>query len=258
MHVLGYIIVALCFLLHHDAFAFVGAGEYAYSPFVPYPHQKIFDGFLNGGQWVTQSNMTMIQKYLPGVMKQSKLDPIQKSMIREGVFVPLNTTGAYKKFYIFTQREAHECLRDKKVNIMGDSYMQQMYIGLLDILLGEPSNHELTNGNIRKGTTVNQTAILHSRYPHLKGVQYLFDECRHDPLECYRTSILNNPGLVENADASFLNVLVHHFNGIHAENKTRSWDLMYIEEMQWFMARKKEFKLTWVSGPSYHIGKVGK
>jgi len=67
----------------------------------------------------------------------------------DGVFIP--DSKIRDKYNIFTSKEAINCLKDKKVIITGDSYMNLMYVGLADILLNKPENYNMHGHHERAG-----------------------------------------------------------------------------------------------------------
>ena len=104
--------------------------------FIPYPHKTLGSGIDLQCQWETRpvaqdNNLSE---------ETSSLDFTQRNAYTEGICIPpsLNDT-----LHIFSTAEAVECLssgvqhRDIKLLISGDSYMKQLYIGLVDILLSK-------------------------------------------------------------------------------------------------------------------------
>lgn len=109
--------------------------------FIPYPHKTLGSGIDLQCQWETRpvaqdNNLSE---------ETSSLDFTQRNAYTEGICIPpsLNDT-----LHIFSTAEAVECLssgvqhRDIKLLISGDSYMKQLYIGLVDILLSKPINND--------------------------------------------------------------------------------------------------------------------
>ena len=55
----------------------------------------------------------------------------------------------HKRVHIFTRTEAADCLRGRRVLFSGDSYHEQTFIGLADVLLGDNSNHNIRHATER-------------------------------------------------------------------------------------------------------------
>ena len=78
----------------------------------------------NMGKWIKYKNQRLQMVY-------SKLTPTAKLS------------------HIYSSIEASKCLSGAVVYVSGDSYMVQLFIGLIDILLNDPSNDELKKGVVR-------------------------------------------------------------------------------------------------------------
>ena len=70
------------------------------------------------------------------------MDAIQRAAATETYFEPI-VGGKPEPVHIFSTAEARECLQDKTIVLAGDSYLKQLYVGLADILLGEPDNENM-------------------------------------------------------------------------------------------------------------------
>ena len=70
------------------------------------------------------------------------MDAIQRAAATESYFEPM-VGGKPEPVHIFSTAEARECLQDKTIVLAGDSYLKQLYVGLADILLGEPDNENM-------------------------------------------------------------------------------------------------------------------
>lgn len=119
--------------------------------------------------------------------------PILKGLSQQGFYVP-TVDGKPKPFTLYKAREARECLAHKQVYFGGDSYMEQFYIGLVDVLLDVGSENRNFGG---AGTSFDRRIIgesknrtLHQQYPELAGIRL---ECVNKP-ECYGTSFVHEDG----------------------------------------------------------------
>ena len=141
--------------------------------FIPFPHKSIGSGRNVACKW---SNMG-------GNMSSLGYDLIQQAAFNEGMCIPNNVS-----IHLFSTAEAIECLsptvqnRNVSIVIAGDSLNRQLFIGLADILLGQPSNLEIKSGDIRKVVLAERSdklAIAHQNNPSFPKVQFV---CTH---ECY-------------------------------------------------------------------------
>ena len=110
---------------------------------MPFPHQNVGTGDYGAGcSWLTKP----ISHGMP-----ETLDLVQRATFREGMCVPLNN----QFLHVFSTAQAIECLspimqgRNISVLIAGDSYNRQLFIGLVDILLGRAWNVEITDAQTR-------------------------------------------------------------------------------------------------------------
>lgn len=93
-------------------------------------------------------------------------DRIQEAALHDGVF----WSGDLPRVY--STDEARECLRGKRVVFSGDSYCMQHFIGLVDVLAGEPSNEEIRNATQRR-IALKQSQLVTSRFKE-QGTELLW------------------------------------------------------------------------------------
>jgi hypothetical protein len=81
-----------------------------------------------------------------------QLDVIQLAALSEGICLPNHTSPLRSRLHVYSKDEAIQCLSPAYQNnkpirlvISGDSYNRALFIGMTDILLGDPSNEELYN-----------------------------------------------------------------------------------------------------------------
>ena len=100
--------------------------------FVPHPHRILGSSGQVQCQWETRSTANA-----------SKMDFTQSNAFNEGVCIP---PALEKTIHVFSSAEAIECLstavqkREIRLIFSGDSYMKQLYIGMVDILLSKHVN----------------------------------------------------------------------------------------------------------------------
>ena len=137
--------------------------------FVSFPHQTWLTKELVGDEatctWQTESLLIPgVHEYLFG-KNRSSLDVIQQAALREGICVPQNDT-LRARLHVFSSLEARQCLSSPsspnigKILVSGDSYNQQLFIGLADILLADPSNNEITASHMRQKVLTQRMAAL--------------------------------------------------------------------------------------------------
>lgn len=215
--------------------------------FVAYPHQRVFDGFLDYGEFIA-GDLQVIKSKL-SYMDYNNLDHVQDSAIREGIFFPNREN--FPKFHIFSSDELFDCIRGKKIYFFGDSYSRQMFIGMSDILLGNPSNNEILNGKMRDVVVLNTTNVVNAFLGDKATMKLVLNQCNHGDLNCIIQGIKDDVDIVT-ADAFIGNILIHH---IHMHKEDNSID-GYLEQLQTLFTSFSNLKLTWVTGPSYNISLV--
>lgn len=218
--------------------------------FVSYPHQRIFDGFLELGTFIA-GNVDIVKDKLYG-MDYDHLDNIQLSAIRDGIFIPKRSH--FPKYHLFSSKEANQCIQGKKIYFFGDSYSRQMFLGFVEILLNEPSNDEIKGAAIRENIIDNMALTLQSKLDNDTVVKLALNECRSyklNDMTCLLHGVENDHDLL-NADALLGNVLIHHMT-LHKKEINHVSD--YLDKLHEFMMwnQKHKISLSWVTGCSYTI-----
>jgi hypothetical protein len=98
--------------------------------FVPYPHR------LRHRTW----SPTWSCEWQTNSLEAS--DKVSSAILREGFCKPDVSSAS---LFLISSSEARRCLHGKRISISGDSYAMQLYVGLADILLDDPSSTEMTN-----------------------------------------------------------------------------------------------------------------
>jgi hypothetical protein len=181
------------------------------------------------------------------------IDFIQDRARKDGYYVPFDNNKKTINLHLFSTYEAVECLKNKRILIVGDSYMKQMYIGAVDILLQNPSNIEIEGGKYRElisrqaAKFLAQSKAIRSRNIHLS----YDDKCIHSNLKCLMSNIMKNIHYRQ-ADYLISNILVHDLQ--LNQNLTSRLDEYLTNLKELF--RTPRSRLMWVTGPSYDLKKV--
>jgi hypothetical protein len=119
-------------------------------------------------------------------MSAGNYDRIQSQALKDGIFVPIKKKK--ECFHIYSTTEARRCLYHKTIYISGDSYMLQMYFGMADILLGDPSNFEIHSQSVRQQVYRN----ISQRLKYIKDikVEFIIMDCLHYDLKCFKDHLL--------------------------------------------------------------------
>lgn len=147
--------------------------------FVPFPHRPLVSGEDAQCRWTTEYHADGAA----GAVPHRPLDPIQLAAYSEGVCVPDRLKST---LHVFSTAEAVECLnstaqgRSISVTVSGDSYTRQLFIGLADVLLGRPSDEQITTYKKRLGLL----AESNERLAHLRGNDTSFPDVQY-PMECF-------------------------------------------------------------------------
>lgn len=143
------------------------------------------------GEWKTHNipkDSTILSSHDPN-------DKIQSAAIQEGYFSLLKNTGGGGgaeaepdpkddgNILLFTSSEARRCLQNKVVHVTGDSYMVQLTIGLLDILLNKPENVECFDRVHRNQVLHTLLSNFSADSSHNTSVAFI-EECRHGDIQC--------------------------------------------------------------------------
>lgn len=160
-------------------------------------------------------------------------DLVQRAITREGrVDFALGP-----KPHIFSQKEALQCLAGQRILFSGDSYHMHTFIGLADILLGDPVNFELTSSGARRATLVRRMSQL-QLLPATEGITWV-KACHSDCSSAFdgncSSCLLSNV-----ATAPTLAVIVS--GGVHWHGDKEA------------LLRRSLLKLPgvlWATGPSY-------
>lgn len=140
--------------------------------FIPFPHNVIALENINRCKWITSDYLTTLSSSSSTSEKKQDLivqkllghdidspDKVQRATLSEGFCLSKNT-GNDHHIHLFSTDEARSCLKDKTLVITGDSYTKQLFIGLCDIILDNPSNRELANGEVRSQLDISYIKLL--------------------------------------------------------------------------------------------------
>ena len=211
--------------------------------FIPWPHLKVFDGFLEDGIWYAGNATSFFNPIV-------KPDNIQLHAMKEGLFFPLKEE--FSKYHLFSTKEANLCIEGKTIYFFGDSYVRQMFIGFADILLNRPSNEEIRDGIVREEVVIQTGIELDEFLGKSATVKAMMDPCRHQDLQCV-LDLIEEDESIQAADVLVGNILVHHMT-LHL--KESNYINKYMQNLKELFSQRERLKLTWVTGPSYAINRV--
>ena len=217
--------------------------------FVPHPHRILGSGAQVQCQWETRSTANA-----------SKMDFTQSNAFNEGVCIP---PALEKTIHVFSSVEAIECLstavqkREIRLIFSGDSYMKQLYIGTVDILLSKHVNGEteMTNAqernefvSVARQLVRKRLGAPNSTFPE---VQYLCEhECygkvRLDKCsECIDAFSGNNTGHVWVVGAG-IHVMNRNMDGNNVTREQKT-----VQEISQFLDRESSKRVIFVSPPYF-------
>lgn len=173
--------------------------------FVPYPHKKYFNDYLEGGVWVA-GQLERVKSSLQ--QDFSALDNVQSSCLQDGIYLP--GRKAFPKFHIFSTKEALQCFKGHKIYLSGDSYMEQMFIGLGEIMSGEVSSVEIMSGGQRKKLFQETEKLFKKLLKNNKiDIRFLYFHCHLLDFKCVDDAMVADPSYKE-ADTFITNVAIHY------------------------------------------------
>lgn len=216
--------------------------------FIPYPHKTLGSGSSIQCEWETRS--------IPN--NSSILDFTQQNAYTEGVCIPPTLKDT---LHIFSTAEAIECLSsdvqklDIRVMLSGDSYMKQMYIGLVDILLSMHIRDDVEIKDAFQRNEVLATAQywMDKRRRQENGTTFPIVQYRCER-ECYGqqtmnlcSSCINNISLSSRSDDVWVvGVGIHNRNRLKDGNKT-------VEEIHQFLDTEGVQNRTIYVSPQYYF-----
>lgn len=185
-------------------------------------------------------------------------DNIQNAAQKEGIYVTNNDT----RMHIFSHTEAIQCLSKRNIAIAGDSYMVQLMIGLVDILLNDPSNKEITSGQMRTEVLQQRDSELLSKNFDFR-LKYTPEKCRHGGIEClidyFKNLHASNSTKNKYADVYIVNILVHHIMSLpkadhlsfkkHSLEEFRKSKYSVALESLFMYVIRHDIPMLWLTGP---------
>ena len=122
--------------------------------FVPFPHNRLGYGMDAACDWKALGLSDPLAQSLLGRNSVTPPDAIQRAALKHSICIPRNET-LRSRLHLFSTKEAKQCLANVTLMIAGDSYNKQLFIGLADILVGDPTNQNIP-GSQRRTKIVNQ------------------------------------------------------------------------------------------------------
>ena len=176
-----------------------------------------------------------------------------------------------QKFHWFTKKEAEQCLRHKRVWVIGDSYMRNQYIGLMDVIRGNKKNpnEAITQGVPEKpvkipflpkhfgdvgqatikGANITATFIGGRRFGlglYIDDIKALLTHIKDDDLVVFNALIHDNKRN---------RVISPQFKG--DMKKAENYYVSLVEDLaKWLAEQKPKGKFIWSTSTSYKEKKV--
>jgi len=176
-----------------------------------------------------------------------------------------------QKYHWFSKKEAQICLKNKKVWVIGDSYMRNLYIGLMDVLRGNIArpNESITKGVPEKfvkiGFVPKAFGDIGRATLKSNNATVTFIGGRRFGIGLYMEAIKELLLNIKNDDLIVFNVLIHdnkrnrvqsrEFNG--DMRKAEQFYLSKISELVvWLQALEPKANIVWSTSTSYKENKV--
>lgn len=184
---------------------------------------------------------------------------------------PRDLKSTKQLYHWFSKEEAQSCLKNKRVWVIGDSYMRNLFIGLMDVLRGNVAkpNESITKGVPEKFVKIDflPKAFGDVGRAALKSnnITATFIGGRRFGLGLYMEAIKALFLHIRNDDLIVFNVLIHdnkrnrvqsqEFNG--DMRKAEQYYLSKVNEfVDWLRAQKPKAKIVWSTSTSYKENKV--
>ena len=139
--------------------------------FVPFPHNRLGYGMDAACDWKALALNDPLAQSLLGQNSLTPPDAIQRAALKHSICVPRNET-LRSRLHLFSTKEAKQCLANVTLMIAGDSYNKQLFIGLADILIGDPTNKKIL-GSQRRTKIVNQRQEVRVKQCYPKRLTWL-------------------------------------------------------------------------------------
>ena len=174
-------------------------------------------------------------------------------------------------YHWFSKEEAQLCLKNKKVWVIGDSYMRNLFIGLMDVLRGNLAkpNESITKGVPEKFVKIDfvPKAFGDVGRATLKSnnITATFIGGRRFGIGLYMEAIKDLFSNINNDDLIVFNVLIHDNKRNRVQSrefkgnmkKAEQFYLAKISEfVNWLQAQKPNAKVVWSTSTSYKEHKV--
>jgi len=186
--------------------------------------------------------------------------------------VPSRKIAVRGSYHWFNKTEANLCMANKRVWILGDSYMRHFYFGLMDVLRGTTKNPT----KVIDGRTMPEKSVLLENCPkefefvrkaHLQssnstfyfvGKKFFSLGGSFNPLKELLSNIVND-------DLIVLNLLIHDNKRNRVQSKqfmgnmkkAEKYYLSKVKELsEWLKAQNYQGKFVWSTSNSYKEEKV--
>lgn len=178
------------------------------------------------------------------------------------------------KYHWFDKHEAQDCLRNKRIWVIGDSYMRHLYTGLMDVIRGQLKhpNDSSTQSRKKPEDAINfafMPAGFQSRQAYIESsnITSTFVGRNNFGIGLYLDPVKVILSHIKNDDLIVFNVLIHDNKQYRVESKqfrgnmkaAEIFYLMKISELsKWVKKQKFKAKFVWSTSNSYKEEKVHK
>jgi lysophospholipase L1-like esterase len=211
-----------------------------------------------------------LQQWVHGNFKRNEFIPAFITDVAS-LKPPKQKQPVANQYHWFTRHDAEVCLRNKRIWVIGDSYMRNLFIGLMDVIrgnLGRP-NESITQGVPEKRVMI---PFLPKRFgdvgqAHLKGpnITATFVGGRRFSLGLYSDAVKVLLQHVKDDDLVVFNALIHDNKRNRVESpqfkgNLKAAETFYLSKVRelsrWIKELDPKGKIVWSTSTSYKENKV--
>ena len=227
-----------------------------------FPYRKLPIGMQASCEWVplwNHPNNTLLSTLL-GHSPWTDMDDIQQAALEDTICIGHNPLLA-QKLHLFSSHDALTCLQNSNVTLLiaGDSYNQQLFVGLAEILRGKPSSLEMTNASQRRDIVALSQQFLNAYLPSsTTSVQWICAQACHKYAshfaqscsKCLKRHILQQPQPQQQHIIPIVGAFIHIYTA-HHRDPDATWN-----ELQAFFQNLHDHTLIFNSPPSFHKERI--
>ena len=184
---------------------------------------------------------------------------------------PRDLKSTKQVYHWFSKEEAQSCLKNKRVWVIGDSYMRNLFIGLMDVLRGNVAkpNESITKGVPEKFVKIDflpkAFGDVGRAFLKSNNITATFIGGRRFGLGLYMEAIKALFSSIKNDDLIVFNVLIHDNKRNRVQSQEFKGDMRKAEQyylskvnefVDWLRAQKPRAKIVWSTSTSYKENKV--